>query len=287
MKEERRMRVRKMIAALAAVSMLTAFSAQAVMAADAITISAEKVKAKAGAEFTLNIDMSGVPAEGISVCEFAVTYDPSVVTVSGVTAGGIVGTPDDSGMDGAPTFGSDTATEGMVTFTYAVVQDDAAYYITKDGTFATITGKVAEGAEAGTESPIKIVAIERPVTEGSTEMNDSIYAGRIDGNDPSTAVVTTYDVTVADGSVTVVGEGETQATDDTSGDGDTLYGDVDEDGAVKMVDMILLNKYLMIGEPVTPQGLKNADVNCDGEPDQGDALNILRSVIGLVELPIK
>ena len=65
-----------------------------------------------------------------------------------------------------------------------------------------------------------------------------------------------------------------------------LYGDVDEDGKVQMVDMILLNKYLMIGTEISPQGLLNADVNQNGEVMQDDALNILRAVIKLVTLPL-
>ncbi len=69
--------------------------------------------------------------------------------------------------------------------------------------------------------------------------------------------------------------------------GATLYGDTDCNGEVQMVDMILLNKYLMIGEEVTPQGLVNADVNINGEVEQDDGLNILRACIDLITLPVK
>ena len=66
----------------------------------------------------------------------------------------------------------------------------------------------------------------------------------------------------------------------------TVYGDVDDNGTVQMVDMIALNKYLMIGEPISEQGLVNADVNCNGMLEQDDGLNILRAVIGLITLPV-
>lgn len=79
------------------------------------------------------------------------------------------------------------------------------------------------------------------------------------------------------------GEPSTDATEP----GDTLYGDVDGNGEVQMVDMIMLNKYLMIGEEVTPQGLINADVNLDGDVAQDDGLNILRACIELITLPVK
>lgn len=78
----------------------------------------------------------------------------------------------------------------------------------------------------------------------------------------------------------------TEATEEPSETaGDILYGDVDGNGSVQMVDMILLNKYLMIGAEVTEQGLRNADVNLDGEVQQDDGLNILRYVIDLITLP--
>ena len=47
------MKVRKIVAGLAAVSMLAAFSAEAVFAADTCTIKAGTATAKAGEEFTL------------------------------------------------------------------------------------------------------------------------------------------------------------------------------------------------------------------------------------------
>ncbi len=79
----------------------------------------------------------------------------------------------------------------------------------------------------------------------------------------------------------------TETPSETNTEGNVVYGDVDEDGKVQMVDMILLNKYLMIGASITDQGKKNADVNRDGEVLSDDGLNILRSVIGLIDLPIQ
>lgn len=92
---------------------------------------------------------------------------------------------------------------------------------------------------------------------------------------------------------------ETAATEDTSSTEtqpeasetnsteEVVYGDVDGDGKVQMVDMILLNKYLMIGEEIDAQGLINADVDLDGEITQSDGLDILRAVIELITLPSK
>ena len=70
--------------------------------------------------------------------------------------------------------------------------------------------------------------------------------------------------------------------------GDVVYGDVDLDGKVTIVDVIMLNKSLMIGEKLTAQQMKNANVDNKGDkPDETDALNILKAVVELITLPVK
>lgn len=70
------------------------------------------------------------------------------------------------------------------------------------------------------------------------------------------------------------------------GDGKNLCGDANEDGEVDLVDVILINKALMIGAEISEQGRKNADVDLNDEMDEVDSLNILKSVVKLVTLPI-
>lgn len=65
------------------------------------------------------------------------------------------------------------------------------------------------------------------------------------------------------------------------------YGDMDGDGQVDLVDVIKLNKYLMIGAPLSSEALANADVDKNGVVDEVDSLNILKYIIRLVELPVK
>ncbi len=68
---------------------------------------------------------------------------------------------------------------------------------------------------------------------------------------------------------------------------DGLLGDVNVDGKVDILDVILLNKALLAGEQITAQGEFNADVNQSGAPDSDDALNILKYTIKLVtEFPV-
>ncbi|MBR3629031.1 MAG: cellulase family glycosylhydrolase [Oscillospiraceae bacterium] len=76
---------------------------------------------------------------------------------------------------------------------------------------------------------------------------------------------------------------EPQPTPDT---GATLLGDVDVSGKVDILDVITLNKSLMIGEKLTDQGKVNADVDLSGgAPDEIDSLNILKCVVEIIDLP--
>ncbi len=68
-------------------------------------------------------------------------------------------------------------------------------------------------------------------------------------------------------------------------DGSGAYetGDVDGTGNIDIMDVILVNRYLMIGAEVTPEGLEAADVNHDGEVDAVDSLKILRYIVRIDE----
>ncbi len=66
------------------------------------------------------------------------------------------------------------------------------------------------------------------------------------------------------------------------------YGDVNVDGEVNIVDVLMLNRNLLAGDKLTAEGTLNADVDQDGKPTTTDAMNILKFTIGLVKtLPIQ
>ena len=269
------MKVRKIAAAMAAVSMLATISAQSVFAADSVTVSADKVEAKAGSEFTMAIKLSGVPAAGINGAEFELTYDASALTITGATAGDIVNTAASAqeGFDGVTVFDADYSVAGTVTVTYGVALDDTAYWVTKDGTFLTLTGKVNDGVADGTYD-VAIKGISRETYEGSGTPNTEIYIG----NMASDGTITNYSVTAAAGAVVVGSEPTTEPV------GATLMGDADLNGSVNILDVITINKAILGKETLEPQGLINADTNKDGKPDSTDALNIMKAIVGLITL---
>ncbi len=66
----------------------------------------------------------------------------------------------------------------------------------------------------------------------------------------------------------------------------TLWGDANVDDDVTVADVITVNKYYMKTGELSDQGFKNADVDIDEDVDLTDSLNILKSLIDLVELPV-
>ena len=69
-----------------------------------------------------------------------------------------------------------------------------------------------------------------------------------------------------------------------------MYGDVNLDGDVDIMDVILLNKYLLGRETLSDNSKTNADVNVNKKWEADDSLNILKCVVELIQqsdFPIK
>ncbi len=68
---------------------------------------------------------------------------------------------------------------------------------------------------------------------------------------------------------------------------ETLYGDVNTDNGVSIVDVIMLNKHVMGSQDLTDTQKRNADCNSDGKADANDSLIILKHLVDLIPtLPV-
>ncbi len=66
-----------------------------------------------------------------------------------------------------------------------------------------------------------------------------------------------------------------------------LYGDVNLDGNVNIMDVILLNKAIYGKATLSAHALKNADVDLNGRPDSSDTLHIMKYIVKLIpQLPV-
>ncbi len=68
---------------------------------------------------------------------------------------------------------------------------------------------------------------------------------------------------------------------------EVVYGDTNQDSHVTIVDVIMLNKYVMGAEPLDEFQLEASDVDLNGKADASDSLIILKSLVDLIEfLPL-
>ncbi len=82
---------------------------------------------------------------------------------------------------------------------------------------------------------------------------------------------------------------DTEPDTEPGGSAAANYGDVDLDGTVNVLDIIVLNKALLgSGESLSDQAIKNADVDNDGKPSANDSLNIMKYIVKIIDkLPVK
>lgn len=304
------MKTKRTMAGILAMAMAaSALAFNPVFAAGEIGISAEKVSAKAGAEFTLAVSLKDVPSTGVGGCEFSLAYDSSIVTVTGVTAGTVAQTGADdqeSVFAGeAPSFDSNFSTAGVIDVIYSTGLTDSAYMVKQDGVFLTITGTVNESAKVGDVSEFKIQPIDRETTPGSGTKNDQIVFASIAEDE----TVSNYDTVVSDGSVKVVGDSETTtavttttgsestttATKETTVTKDTAdtketttgsedeanYGDANLDGKVDLTDAVTLNKYLAGLVTASEQAIKNMNVYLDDNVDEKDTTYLMKFILNM------
>ena len=81
-------KTRSILSALTVMAMLVSVPAS-VSAADSVSLIAGKATAKAGEEFSVDVKLSGIPSAGMSILDFAVGFDSSILTITDVTLGAV------------------------------------------------------------------------------------------------------------------------------------------------------------------------------------------------------
>ncbi|MDE6088731.1 MAG: right-handed parallel beta-helix repeat-containing protein, partial [Oscillospiraceae bacterium] len=94
---------------------------------------------------------------------------------------------------------------------------------------------------------------------------------------------------IGDGKQDPVEPPETDSTDpdpttsESTSTGNIRKGDANEDGNIDISDVVLMNRVYVGVDKVTPQGLKNADIDGSGKIELSDSMNVLRYLVHLVE----
>lgn len=304
------MKAKRTIACAAALAMLASsavsFSASA---ANAVTLKVGEATAQASESFTVDVSVKDVPATKINVLDFALSYDSSALTIESVKLGPAGDTASgDSTASEAPILSSKITTNA-VNISWSTGLDSASW-IAEEGVVFTITGTVNADAADG-KYPIQIQPIDRETYPGSGEKNSKVLVGYVYGTDSAT-----YEVNAEDGFVEVTSKGETTTTTTTTTtvttdseqpgtstttaastaakpgsdtnlpNPDVLYGDVNVDGKVSLVDAVMLNKAVADVVTLGDAARANADCNVDKEINGTDAIILLQFLSHIIdELP--
>ena len=105
----------------------------------------------------------------------------------------------------------------------------------------------------------------------------------------TTTTTTTTETTSTETEATTASETTTVSettTTTTDADTDINYGDVNLDGKVDLMDVIMMNKYLAGQITLSEQAVKNADVNTDGSLGDSDSTTLMQFVLMMIpDLP--
>nr|AEV58464.1 scaffoldin C [Ruminococcus flavefaciens] len=282
------MKTKKIVIGAMAAAMLSlsvCSIAPAVAADETVQISVSKTTAEAGGEFRWDVSLADIPTTGLQCCNFAIKYDPKVLTIKDITAGTLAGTVSgDASSSMLPNF-NNYSQEGLISVMWSTSVDDASKWLKGEGTFCTITGTVAAGTANGTVSEITVLPTSRETYDGSGVMNDAFDCGYLkDG------VKVNFNVKPNAGSVTIGSEETTTtppATTTTTENkpGVSLRGDANLDNKVSVADAVAILQSIANKDKyaLKPQGAVNGDVEGNNDGITGaDALRIQKWDAGAI-----
>lgn len=131
------------------------------------------------------------------------------------------------------------------------------------------------------------VVLTLHVTDGSVTTEETTTTAEPETTTAAETTVTettiaTEETTASDVQTTETQQTTTATTEIIIVPGDVLYGDVNTDGRVELVDAILLNKYCAGTVTLSEEARANADCNASGMADTGDSIVLLRFLVHLV-----
>nr|AEV58481.1 scaffoldin C [Ruminococcus flavefaciens] len=282
------MKTKKIVIGAMAAAMLSlsvCSIAPAVAADETVQISVSKTTAEAGGEFKVDVSLADIPTTGLQCCNFAIKYDPKVLTIKDITAGTLAGTVSGDASSSMFLIFNNYSQEGLISVMWSTSVDDASKWLKGEGTFCTITGTVAAGTANGTVSEITVLPTSRETYDGSGVMNDAFDCGYLkDG------VKVNFNVKPNAGSVTIGSEETTTtppATTTTTENkpGVSLRGDAYLDNKVSVADAVAILQSIANKDKyaLKPQGAVNGDVEGNNDGITGaDALRIQKWDAGAI-----
>ncbi len=234
---------------------------------DIVAVSISREIATVDGVFTANEYMDELPTTGLNAMDFAITYDPTILTVTDVEL------LYDTGADKAEAAVNpdlentvfryeDTGNELRICWNTALTNPD--YWLQEERAFFTISGTLAETVEPNSCAELCLAPASRETYEGSGVINTLVVAGYVDENGNTF----NYETAFTDGLVW-------KPRDES---GVTIRGDVNLDGAMTISDAINLYKAVTEEQPLCAAAYVNADLEPDGLLTAADVTLILQSL---------
>lgn len=234
-----------------------------------VAITVDTVAADTDGNFTATVYLDELPDMGICALDFAIAYDPTVLTISdvellydtGAQAAEILVHP-----DFADTVFKTELVEGELRIRWVTGLRIRDYWLTETRAFFTVNGSISEQAVPGSCETLSITPATRDADEDSGEANAVIAAGYLDeeGNPHNCKT------RLKDGAVWI-------PLDET---GATMYGDINLDGEITVSDAVLLHRALAEQIALSAAAYANADCEFDGVLSMDDVTPMLRVING-------
>ncbi len=234
---------------------------------DIVAVSISREISDTDGVFSATVYLDELPETGLNAMDFAVTYDPTVLTITNVELLYDTGADDaeaavNPDLENTVFRYEDTGTELRICWNTALTNAD--YWLQEERAFFTISGTLAETVEPCSCTELCLAPASRETYEGSGIINTLVVAGYVDENGNTF----NYETAFADGVVW-------KPRDES---GITMPGDVNLDGAVTVSDAINLHKMVLEEQPLCAAAYVNADLESDGSYTVADVTLILQSL---------
>lgn len=235
--------------------------------AENVALTVETVVLDQAGDFTATVFLDELPDSGINALDFAIAYDPAVLSIDTVELLYDTGAEKaemlvDPKFKGTVFTTEDVDGELRVRWATALVNRD--YWLREEQAFFTLHGHLSNDSGPGSYSPLAIVPASRETSQGSGIINTVIYAGYLDEEGNSHMCETK----LQSGAVWVV-------LDET---GALMYGDINTDGEITAADAVLLYRVLAEQATLGAAAYANADCEFDGALTIAD-VSLMREVL--------
>lgn len=256
-------------AAMTAVAMGVTMVASA---ADSVAVTIGKETAEVGGTFSVDVDLSTVPGNGLTSIDFGINYDSSIIEITDVTLGAAgntgAGAKEDAATNGmGDTIFTTNDTGDQLVVIWSTGLTDSTYWA-KKGTLLTISGKVKSTAKNGDVCKLEGVAVDRAAYPGGGANPEAVFSA------VGESATVDYTAAFTNGSITVGGASST-----------IVWGDANCNGELELADAVMLAKASagIDGVTLSTAGRANCDVYADNNINGSDLSIVLGLIAGSKE----